>query len=43
VLDGGELDVDVGPELRVRLSGWATPVFEGVLSEEFIAELERRA
>jgi diaminopimelate epimerase len=43
VLDGGELEVEVDPELRVRLSGWATPVFEGSLSEELIGELERAA
>jgi diaminopimelate epimerase len=41
VLDGGELEVEVDEELRVRLSGWATPVFEGSLSEPFLASLER--
>jgi diaminopimelate epimerase len=41
VLDGGELEIDVDEELRVRLSGWAAPVFAGTLSEEFVAKLER--
>jgi diaminopimelate epimerase len=40
-LDGGELDVEVGGDLRVHLSGWARPVFEGRLSEEFVGELEQ--
>jgi diaminopimelate epimerase len=39
VLDGGELEVEVGEDLRVHLSGWAVPVFEGRLSEEFVKEL----
>lgn len=39
VLDGGELEVEVGVDLRVHLSGWALPVFEGRLSEEFVKEL----
>jgi diaminopimelate epimerase len=39
VLDGGELDVEVGEDLRVNLTGWARPVFEGRLSEEFEKEL----
>jgi diaminopimelate epimerase len=39
VLDGGELDVEVAEDLRVHLSGWALPVFEGRLSEEFVGEL----
>ena len=34
VLDGGELEVEVGEDLHVHLSGWALPVFEGRLSEE---------
>jgi diaminopimelate epimerase len=38
-LDGGELEVDVGEDLRVNLTGWARPVFEGRLSEEFEKEL----
>jgi diaminopimelate epimerase len=39
LLDGGELDVEVGEDLRVNLTGWARPVFEGRLSEEFEKEL----
>jgi diaminopimelate epimerase len=39
VLDGGELEVEVGEELQVNLTGWARPVFEGRLSEEFEKEL----
>jgi diaminopimelate epimerase len=40
VLDGGELEVEVDRDLRVHLSGWALPVFEGRLSEEFVSELQ---
>jgi diaminopimelate epimerase len=40
VLDGGELEVEVGEDLHVELSGWAVPVFEGQLSEDFLAELQ---
>jgi diaminopimelate epimerase len=39
LLDGGELEVEVGEELGVNLTGWARPVFEGRLSEEFEKEL----
>ena len=39
VLDGGELEVEVGEDLHVHLSGWALPVFEGRLSAEFVEEL----
>jgi diaminopimelate epimerase len=38
VLDGGELQVEVGKGLRVHLAGWARPVFEGRLSEELIRD-----
>ena len=41
VLDGGELEVDVSPDLRVQLSGWAVPVFAGSLSEELLEQLEQ--
>jgi diaminopimelate epimerase len=41
VLDGGDLEVDVGPELDVTLTGWAEPVFSGEFSDEFVASLER--
>ncbi len=40
-LEGGELQVDVDPDLRVHLSGWALPVFAGELSDELIEELRR--
>ncbi len=39
VLDGGELEVEVDEDLRVNLTGWARPVFEGRLSEDFLKEL----
>ena len=39
-LDGGELQVDVGEDLGVRLSGWAEPLFSGELSAELIRALE---
>jgi diaminopimelate epimerase len=38
-LDGGELQVDVGEDLQVHLTGWARPVFEGRLSDDFLTEL----
>ena len=38
-LDGGDLEVDVGEDLHVDLTGWALPVFAGELSEEFVEEL----
>jgi diaminopimelate epimerase len=39
LLDGGELEVELEEDLRVRLTGWARPVFTGQLSEEFEKEL----
>jgi diaminopimelate epimerase len=39
VLDGGELRVDVGEQLEIKLSGWAVPVYRGTLAEAFIEEL----
>ncbi len=39
VLDGGELEVEVGEDLHVILSGWAVPVFAGTLADDFIEEL----
>jgi diaminopimelate epimerase len=39
VLDGGELEVEVEEDLHINLTGWARPVFEGRLSEEFEKEL----
>jgi len=38
-LDGGELTVEVGEDLRVNLTGWARPVFAGATSVEFEREL----
>jgi diaminopimelate epimerase len=38
-LDGGELQVDVGTELDVELTGWAEPVYEGRLSDEALGAL----
>jgi diaminopimelate epimerase len=38
-LDGGELEVEVGEDLHVNLTGWARPVFAGRLSEDFEKEL----
>jgi diaminopimelate epimerase len=38
-LDGGELEVEVGEDLHVNLTGWAVPVFRGSLSDEFLKEL----
>jgi diaminopimelate epimerase len=40
VLDGGELDVEVGEDLHVNLTGWAVPVYRAALADEFIAELD---
>lgn len=40
-LDGGELEVEVGEELAVRLTGWAEPVFAGELSPELLAALDQ--
>ena len=42
-LDGGELEVEVGEDLDVTLTGWAEPVFTGEFSDEFIASLEDAA
>ncbi|MDX6636082.1 MAG: diaminopimelate epimerase, partial [Solirubrobacterales bacterium] len=38
-LEGGELQVDIGEELAVRLDGWAEPVFAGELSPELLQAL----
>jgi diaminopimelate epimerase len=37
-LDGGELEVEVGEDLHVTLTGWAVPVYRGELAPEFIEE-----
>lgn len=39
VLDGGELEVEVGEDLHVNLTGWAVPVIRGTLAEELVEEL----
>ena len=39
-LDGGDLEVEVGEDLHVNLTGWARPVYSGTLSDGFLKELE---
>ena len=39
-LDGGLLEVDVGEDLHVDLTGWALPVFRGTLSKELLEEMD---
>ena len=38
-LDGGDLEVEVGEDLHVNLTGWAVPVFSGTLSDQLLKEL----
>jgi len=38
-LDGGDLEVEIGDDLGVRLTGWAVPVFRGTVSDELVEEL----
>ena len=38
-LDGGELEVEVGEDLHVDLTGWARPVYAGELSPELVDSL----
>lgn len=38
-LDGGELEVEVSPDLDVRLTGWAEPICAGELSPELVRAL----
>jgi diaminopimelate epimerase len=38
-LDGGDLEVEVDEHLRLKLSGWAAPVYRGALSDEFLEAL----
>jgi hypothetical protein len=40
VLDGGELEVEVGEDLDIKLTGWAVPVYRGALAEDFLEELD---
>jgi diaminopimelate epimerase len=39
-LDGGELEVEIGDGLAVRLTGWAEPLYSGELSRELLGALE---
>ena len=39
ILDGGELEVEVGEDLQINLTGWAVPVYRGALADEFVKEL----
>ena len=39
-LDGGDLEVEVGEDLHVNLTGWARPVYAGTLADDFLKELE---
>jgi diaminopimelate epimerase len=38
-LDGGDLEVEVGEDLHVTLTGWARRVYAATLSDEFVEEL----
>jgi diaminopimelate epimerase len=38
-LEGGELEVEIGEGLAVRLTGWAEPVYAGELAPELLAAL----
>ncbi len=40
-LDGGELEVEVGEDLHIDLTGWAVPVYRGELSDEFLEAVEK--
>jgi diaminopimelate epimerase len=40
LLDGGELEVEVGEDLHVNLTGWAVPVYSGTLAGEFVKEID---
>ena len=42
-LDGGELEVEVGEDLHVDLTGWAVPVYAGEVSEDLLATLHELA
>ena len=39
VLDGGELQIEVGDGLCFTLTGWAVPVYRGRLSDDFLEDL----
>ncbi len=38
-LEGGELEVEIGDDLGLRLTGWAEPVYAGELSREMLTAL----
>ncbi len=38
-LDGGDLEVEVGEDLSVALTGWAVPVYAGEISDTLLEEL----
>jgi diaminopimelate epimerase len=40
VLDGGELEVAIGEDLELTLTGWAVPVYAGALADDFRKELD---
>ena len=40
VLDGGELEVEVGEDLHLSLTGWAVPVYRGTLADDFMEQLD---
>ncbi len=39
LLEGGELEVEVGEDFHINLTGWAVPVFRGELAADFVKEL----
>ena len=39
-LGGGRLEVEIGDDREVRLTGWAEPIFAGELSPELLRALE---
>ena len=41
-LEGGELEVEIGDDLAVRLTGWAEPVYAGELSPELLQALSQQ-
>jgi diaminopimelate epimerase len=38
-LDGGELEVEVGEDFHVDLTGWAVAVYVAQVSDELLADL----
>jgi hypothetical protein len=34
------MEAEVGEDLGVKLTGWALPVYAGVLSDDFLKELQ---